>query len=70
MTDDITPKRGRPASTPAVAQSNAPALSLRNTVALAVLQGIITGANVVDKKEVMRYCFELADAFIEESDAS
>jgi hypothetical protein len=69
MNDDITPKRGRPASTPQ--QSNASALSLRNTVALAVLQGIITyGSNVSDKEIVMRYCFELADAFIEESDAS
>lgn len=65
---ETTTKRGRPASTPT--QSNAPALSFRNTVALAVLQGIIThGSNVVDKKEVMQYCFELADAFIEESDA-
>lgn len=65
MNDETSPKRGRPLTSGVQTSSKD---NLRNTAALAVLQGIIThGANIVNKQEVMAYCFELADAFVEAS---
>ena len=58
------PKRGRPASTPA--QPAKPDNSERNAVALAVLQGVVGSGVAIDNKFTLcRWCFDLADVFIE-----
>lgn len=61
------PKRGRPASTPAQpAQPVKPDNSERNAVALAVLQGVVGSGVAIDNKFTLcRWCFDLADVFIE-----
>lgn len=58
---ESTPKRGRPA----IKDTNT--TNRRNEVALAVLKGVLSGSNVVvdNKHELSRFCYEMADVFIE-----
>lgn len=58
---ETTPKRGRPAATSANKID-------RNTVALAVLAAAVNNREVTNVYELARYCFAVADAFIEVAD--
>lgn len=58
-------KRGRPAKT--IEETNKS--NRRNEVALAVLTGVVgTGVAIDNKWELSRWCYEMADAFIEVGD--
>lgn len=64
MTDETsTPKRGRPAA--AVKPDNS---ITRNDVALAVLTAAMNNREVTNTYELVRYCFAVADVFIEVAD--
>lgn len=55
-------KRGRPAKT--IEETNKD--NRRNEVALAILSGVIAGNNeITNKYELIRWCYEMADTFIE-----
>lgn len=59
---ETTPKRGRPAKT--IDETNT--TNRRNEVALAVLTGVVSsGVGIDNKWELSRWCYEMADAFIE-----
>lgn len=59
---EATPKRGRPAKT--IDETNT--ANRRNEVALAVLTGVVGSGVAIDNKwELSRWCYEMADAFIE-----
>ena len=61
---ETTPKRGRPAASTKPDTNNR-----RNDVALAVLTGVVGSGVAVDNKwELCRWCYEMADAFIEVGD--
>lgn len=58
-------KRGRPAKT--IEETNKS--NRRNEVALSVLTGVVgTGVAIDNKWELSRWCYEMADAFIEVGD--
>lgn len=58
-------KRGRPAKT--IDETNKS--NRRNEVALSVLTGVVGSGVVIDNKwELCRWCYEMADAFIEVGD--
>lgn len=58
---ETTPKRGRPAK---VTEDNR-----RNDVALTVLSGVLAGGHeVTNKYDLIRWCYEMADTFIEIGD--
>lgn len=62
---ESTPKRGRPAKT--IDETNKS--NRRNDVALAVLTGVVGSGVAVDNKwELCRWCYEMADVFIEVGD--
>lgn len=56
-------KRGRPTI---AEQSNK---NRREAVALAVLQSALNNREVVNPEELVRYCFVMADVFIEVADS-
>ena len=59
---ESTQKRGRPAKT--IEDTNK--ANQRQAVALAVLTGVVgTGVAIDNKWELSRWCYEMADAFIE-----
>jgi hypothetical protein len=63
MTDETTtPKRGRPA---AAEQSSK---NRRNEIALTVLAAALNNREVTNTYELVRYCFAVADVFIEVAD--
>lgn len=58
-------KRGRPAKT--IEETNKS--NRRNEVALSVLTGVVGSGVAIDNKwELSRWCYEMADAFIEVGD--
>ncbi len=59
---ETTPKRGRLAI---AEQSNK---NRRDAVALAVLQSALNNREVTNTYELVRYCFSVADIFIEVAD--
>lgn len=62
---ETTTKRGRPAAT--INETNQ--RSQRNAVALSVLSGVIAaGHEVTNTHELARWCYRMADAFIEVGD--
>lgn len=61
---ESTPKRGRPAKTIDDTNNNR-----RNEVALAVLGAAVSsGVTVTDSKALIKWCFAMADQFIEIAD--
>jgi hypothetical protein len=60
--ENTTSKRGRPAI---AEQSNK---NRREAVALAVLAAAVNNRQVINIYELVRYCFAIADAFIEVAD--
>lgn len=62
---DTTPKRGRPPKT--IAETSA--TNRRNEVALSVLSAAVSsGVTVTDSKALIKWCFAMADQFIEIAD--
>ncbi len=61
--ETTTPKRGRPAAE----QSGLPK-NRRNEIALAVLQSALNNREITNTYELVRYCFAVADVFIEVAD--
>ena len=62
---EATPKRGRPAKT--IDETNT--TNRRNEVALAVLGAAVSsGVTVTDSKALIKWCFAMADQFIEIAD--
>ena len=62
---ESTPKRGRPAKT--IEDNNA--TNRRNDVALSVLGAAVSsGVTVTDSKALIKWCFAMADQFIEIAD--
>lgn len=59
---ETTPKRGRPT----IAEQ--PNKNRRVAVALAVLQSALNNREVTNTYELVRYCFSVADIFIEVAD--
>ena len=61
---ETTPKRGRPAASTKPDTNNR-----RNDVALAVLGAAVSsGVTVTDSKALIKWCFAMADQFIEIAD--
>lgn len=64
MTDETNnTKRGRPS----IAEQNNK--TRREAIALAVLQSALNNREVTNTYELVRYCFSVADVFMEVSDA-
>lgn len=63
MTDETsTPKRGRPS----IAEQSSK--NRRNDVALAVLTAAMNNREITNTYELVRYCFSVADVFMEVAD--
>ena len=63
MTDETTtPKRGRPT----IAEQSSK--NRRNEIALTVLAAALNNREVTNTYELVRYCFSVADVFIEVAD--
>jgi hypothetical protein len=63
MTDETTTKRSRPSKLDEANKAR------REIIAVAILQSAMNNREVTNSYELVRYCFALADVFIEVSDA-